>query len=171
MDLYRNLARAALIQQPVITEADRSTVFWTTPATGAVMTLVGIASRPSCRGVFLAMPSVTPLFAVASLLTFLSALGSTQTALLSREMNFRSLEIREIASTLFGTAVGITMALSGFGAWTIIGQTLVTAAASAFLVWRLSTWRPKWIYSTESLRTLGSFGVKTLLSKISGNII
>ena len=161
---------SALIQRSVITEADRSTVFWTTLATGAVMTLVGVALAP-VAGAFFSMPSVTPLFAVASLLTFLSALGSTQMALLSREMNFRSLEIREIASTLFGTAVGITMALSGFGAWTIIGQALFTAAASALLVWRLSTWRPKWIYSRESLRTFGSFGIKTLLSKILGYII
>jgi O-antigen/teichoic acid export membrane protein len=161
---------SALIQRPNLTEADRSTVFWTTLATGAVMTLVGVALAP-LAGAFFSMPSVTPLFAVASLSTFLSALGGTQMALLTREMNFRSLEIREIASTLFGTAVGITMAISGFGAWTIIGQTLCTAAASAFLVWRLSTWRPKWIYSRESLRTLGSFGVKTLLSKILGYII
>jgi O-antigen/teichoic acid export membrane protein len=161
---------SALIQRPNLTEADRSTVFWTTLATGAVMTLVGVALAP-LAGAFFSMPSVTPLFAVASLSTFLSALGGTQMALLTREMNFRSLEIREIASTLFGTAVAITMALAGFGAWTIIGQTLFTAAASVFLVWRLSTWRPKWIYSRESLRTLGSFGIKTLLSKVLGYII
>ena len=156
---------SALIQRSNITELDRSTVFWTTLAAGTVMTLVGVALAP-LAGDFFSMPSVTPLFAVASLLIFLSALGGTQMALLTREMNFRSLEIREIASTLFGTAVAVAMALVGFGAWTIIGQTLCTAAASVFLVWRLSTWRPKLIYSRESLKTLGSFGIKTLFSKI-----
>ena len=161
---------SALIQRPVITEADRSTVFWTTLATGAVMTLVGVALAP-VAGAFFSMPSVTPLFAVASLLTFLSALGGTQMALLSREMNFRSLEIREIASTLFGTAVGITMALSGFGAWTIIGQTLLQLQRR-----RSSSGVSPPGVRNGSIRAracarFGSFGVKTLLSKILGYII
>jgi O-antigen/teichoic acid export membrane protein len=161
---------SALIQRPTLTEADRSTVFWTTLTAGAVMTVVGVALAP-LAGVFFSMPSVTPLFAAASSLTFLSALAGTQTALLTREMKFRTLEIRTIASTLFGTAVAIPMALVGFGAWTIIGQAICTAAVSAFLVWRLSTWRPKWMYSRESLRTFGSFGIKTLFSKILGYLI
>lgn len=156
---------SVLIQRPNLTEADRSTVFWTTVTAGAVMTLVGVALAP-LAGVFFSTPAVTPLFATASLLTFISALGGTQMALLTREMNFRSLEIREIASTLFGTAAAIAMALMGFGAWTIVGQMLLTAAASTFLVWRLSTWRPKLLYSRASLRSLGSFGIKTLSSKI-----
>ena len=161
---------SALIQRPTLTEADRSTVFWTTLTAGAVMTVVGVALAP-LAGVFFSMPSVTPLFAAASSLTFLSALAATQMALLTREMNFRSLEIRAIASTLFGTAVAIPMALAGFGPWTIVGQAICTAAVSAFLVWRLSTWRPKWIYSRDSLRMFGSFGVKTLFSKILGYVI
>ena len=46
---------SALIQRSVITEADRSTVFWTTLATGAVMTLVGVALAP-VAGAFFSMP-------------------------------------------------------------------------------------------------------------------
>ena len=34
------------------------------------------------------------------------------------------------------------------------------------LVWMLSPWRPQWVFSTESLRSLGSFGVKALFSRL-----
>jgi O-antigen/teichoic acid export membrane protein len=33
------------------------------------------------------------------------------------------------------------------------------------LLWRFSPWRPRLVYSTESLRTLGSFGGKTFVSQ------
>jgi O-antigen/teichoic acid export membrane protein len=169
--IFNDLALgSALIQRPTISEADRSTVFWTTVTVGALLTLVGLALAP-LAGTFFSMPAVTPLFAAASSLTFLWALSATQVALLTREMNFRRLEIREIASTLFATAAAIAMAVVGFGAWTIVGQSICTAAASAFLVWRLSSWRPRWVYSRESLRTLGSFGIKTLFSKSLGYAI
>jgi PST family polysaccharide transporter len=155
---------AALIQRKSLTEHDRSTVFWTTTAGGVAMSLVGIALSPLVAD-FFSRPSVAPLFAAVSLGFTLTALGQTQVALLTREMAFRSLEIRQIISILFGAAAAVALALAGAGAWAIIAQTLCTAGASTALVWTLSPWRPQFVFSAESFRTLGSFGFKTLLSK------
>jgi O-antigen/teichoic acid export membrane protein len=157
----------ALIQRPTITEEDRSTVFWTTMAAGVSMTAVGIALAPAA-GAFFSTPAVTSLFAATSLLALLSAFAVTQEALLTREMSFRSLELREIAATMLAAITGVVMAFAGFGAWAIIGQALCAGAVRAVLVWRLSPWRPRWIYSRESLRTLGSFGTKTLVARFLG---
>jgi O-antigen/teichoic acid export membrane protein len=161
---------SALIQRPQISETDRSTVFWTSLVAGGVMTLVGIGLAPAA-GAFFHNSDVVPLFAVASFLAFISSLDTTQTALLTRDMRFRSLEIRQIVSTLVGAAAALAMALAGLGAWTIIGQALVTAVVSVALVWHLSGWRPRWTYSRASLRTFGSFGLKTLAAKLLGYLI
>ncbi len=158
---------SALVQRATITEEDRSTVFWTTVGSGLAMTAIGIALAP-VAGIFFSRPEVVPLFAACAALTFFSAISSTQMALLTREMNFRSLEIREIVSTLVAAAAAVTMALAGFGAWAIVGQALVGASVSTVLVWRLSHWRPRRTYSRRSLVQLGSFGVKTLFSRILG---
>ncbi len=158
---------SALVQRRTITEQDRSTVFWTTLATGASMTLLGIAVAP-LAGRFFHNEDVVPLFMATSALASISALSTTQMALLTREMNFRGLELREIASTVVGCGAAICLALAGFGPWSIVGQSLVTAGVSCWLVWTLSSWRPRRTFSRTSLMTLGSFGVKTLFSRILG---
>jgi O-antigen/teichoic acid export membrane protein len=156
---------AALIQRKSLTERDRSTVFWTTTAGGVAISLVGVAVSPLVAD-FFSTPRVEPLFAAVSVGFTLTALGQTQTALLTREMAFRSLEIRQIISILLGAAVAVALALAGAGPWAIVAQSLCTYGASTILVWTLSPWRPQFIFSLESFRTLGSFGFKTLLSKL-----
>ena len=63
-------------------------------------------------------------------------------ALLVRDMEFRKLELRQIAATLVGAAVGIGLAIAGFGAWAIVGQLLGEAVTSTVLLWLLTAWRP-----------------------------
>lgn len=156
---------AALVQRPRLTEEDRSTVFWTSLSAGLVVSIVWVALSPLVAH-FFSSPAVEPLFAATAASALLYGFAGTQIALLIRDLNFRSLELREIGATVVGGVGAIALALAGAGAWAIVGQNLLVAAASAVLVWRLSSWRPRWTYSRESLRTLGSFGVKTLGARL-----
>jgi O-antigen/teichoic acid export membrane protein len=156
---------AALVQRPRITEEDRSTVFWTSLSAGLVVSVIWVGLSPLVAH-FFSSPAVEPLFAATAASALLYGFAGTQIALLTRDLNFRSLELREIGATLLGGFGAVALALAGAGAWAIVGQNLFVAAASALLVWRLSSWRPRWIYSRESLRTLGSFGVKTLAARL-----
>lgn len=156
---------AALVQRPRITEEDRSTVFWTSLTAGCIVTAIWVGLSPLVAR-FFSNAAVEPLFAATAASALLYGFASTQIALLTRELNFRSLELREIGATLIGGVGAVALAVAGAGAWAIVGQNLFVAGASAVLVWRLSTWRPRLIYSGESLRTLGAFGVKTLGAKL-----
>jgi O-antigen/teichoic acid export membrane protein len=158
---------SALVQRKTITEEDRSTVFWTTLGIGTLITLIGVGLAPVIAG-FFSTPKATPLIAATCSIVFLNSLGLTQTALLTRAMRFRGLELRNFLGTLVGAAVAIPIALAGFGAWALISQAITGAAVSSVLVWRLSPWRPRFIYSTASLAKLGSFGVKTMISQFLG---
>jgi O-antigen/teichoic acid export membrane protein len=152
---------AALIQRRKLTEKDRSTVFWTGVAAGLAFTLVGLGlSGPVAR--FYGQPDVRDLFAAFSLSFFITSLGTTQKALLTREMNFRSLELRQIAGSVGGGIVGITVAAQGYGAWAIIGQQLTMGVLSTVLLWMVTPWRPHFTYSFESLRNLGGFSANVL---------
>jgi O-antigen/teichoic acid export membrane protein len=146
----------ALIQRPRLTEADRSTVFWTSVGAGALLTLLGIGlSWPLAD--FYGEPSVQPLFAVLSLSFLISSLGAAHNALLVREMNFRGLEIRTISGTLVGAFLGIALALAGYGPWAIIAQQVAGYGVSTALLWIFSQWRPRFTFSLASLKDLGSF--------------
>ena len=155
----------ALIQRATLTEADRSTVFWTSLGAGALLTLIGIGlSWPVAA--FYGEPEVQPLFAALSLGFVIGAVASTQMALMQREMAFRALEVREIIATTAAAATGIVLAARGYGAWAIIGQQLVVAAVSAALVWSLSRWRPHFRFSLASLRDLGGYSANVLGSRL-----
>jgi O-antigen/teichoic acid export membrane protein len=150
---------AALVQRRELSEADRSTAFWTSVAVGAAFTVLGVAvSWPAAR--FYNEPAVQPLLAALSLGFFVSALGTTQEALLVRDLGFRRLELRLMAGTAAGAAVGITAAVLGYGAWAIVSQQLAIAVVSTVLLWFVSPWRPSFTFSTASLRDLGGFSAR-----------
>ncbi len=150
---------AALIQHEHLEKGDRSTVFWITAGSGLVFTLLGVAVSPLVAN-FFGEPEVGLLFAAFSISFFLTSLTSTQAALMTREMDFRSLELRQIASYAAGSVVGISVAVSGFGAWAIIAQQLGVAATSTLLLFVFSPWRPGLRFSSNAVRRLGGFGAK-----------
>ena len=156
---------AALIQRRTLSEADRSTVFWTSVGMGLLFTLAGVAASPLVAD-FYGEPDVAPLFAAFSLSFLVTSLASTQSALLTREMNFRSLELRKMISYLCAAVAGISVALAGYGAWAIIWQQLVGAVVSTTLLIVFSPWRPSFVYSLESLRRLGGFSASVFGARI-----
>ena len=147
---------AALVQRTRLTEEDRSTAFWTSVAVGAICTGLGIGLSGVLAG-FYGDDAVRPLFAALSVSFVVTSLATTHEALLVREMNFRSLELRMMAGTAAGAAVGIYLAAKGYGAWAIIGQQLAIAGVSTALLWLFSPWRPRFSFSLASLRSLGGF--------------
>ncbi len=152
---------AAIIQRKSLTEEDCSTVFWVTAMVGITLTLLGVGFSPLIAD-FFSNPQVMPLFAVLSISFVFASLGQTQRALLTREMRFRSLELRNITATVAGAVAALLVALAGFGAWAIIAQVVFTTAVSTLMLWTVSPWRPRMVFSRERFRTLGGFGVKTL---------
>ncbi len=159
----------ALIARRTITERDRSTAFWTTLAAGTLCAGGGVAASPLIADLF-STPAVAPLFAATSALFLITSLSSTPVALLNREMQFRSLQLRAMAGAVIGGAVGIALAIAGAGAWALVAQALAAETVSLVLVWRFSPWRPRWTYSSESLRRLGPFAAKTSGARVLGYV-
>ena len=122
-----NALKTALIQRRDLREEDRSTVFWLSAGVGLLLALSGIALAGPLAS-FYGEPEVQPLFIALSIGFFVTALGTTQSALLARDMEFRRLELRQIAATLVGAVAGISIALADFGAWAIVGQQLAESS-------------------------------------------
>jgi len=148
---------SALVQRPVITEMDKSTVFWTNAGVGLLVCLTGVGVSGLVAD-FYGNTEVAPLFAAASVVFLLSSLSSVQVHLLVREMDFRSLELRSLAAGLVGAVTAIVIAAKGGGAWALIAQQLAFFGISLVLLWRFSHWRPRLMYSLDNLRELRSFG-------------
>lgn len=148
---------AALVQRTEISELDTATAFWTSAAGGIVLAGSGIALSGAVAS-FFGEPRVRGLFAVLALGFLPTALASTQSALLTREMRYRALESIAMTTTLVGAATAIGIAAGGGGPWAIVGQSVVGSFTSAALLWLASSWRPPFRYSRASLRMLAGFG-------------
>ncbi len=163
---------AALIQRETLTEEDRSTAFWLNVAVGILLSLLGIVLAGPIAELY-GEPEVEPLFQVISITFLLTTLGTTQGALLIREMRFRSLEARNVIASAIATAVVILLVLLGAGPWAIVGQKLTITGVSTALLWRASPWRPHFVFSKASLRQLFSFSGflvgSRLLAYLEGN--
>lgn len=156
---------AALVQRPTITEKDRSTVFWTTAGFGALCTLVCLAlAQPIAR--FYGQPEVRWLFSVLSVTFAITGLTVAHTALLNREMRYRTLQLAVLAGTILGAIVSVTFAAVGFGPWAIIGDAVAAVSLSTAIVWFATGWTPTFTFSRESLRDFGGFGLTLFGSRV-----
>jgi O-antigen/teichoic acid export membrane protein len=147
---------AALVQRKRITDADRNTAFWITIGSGALFTVLGVALAHPVAALY-GEPEVAPLLAVLAASFLIGALGSTQQSLLLREMAFKKTETLGVVAAFAGTVAAVGCAAAGAGAWAIIAQQLVTSAISTVLLWRASSWRPRFQYSKASAQDLWSF--------------
>jgi O-antigen/teichoic acid export membrane protein len=156
---------AALIQRRVLSEQDRSTVFWATLTIGTLFTVLGVAASGLVAD-FYGEPRVQPLFAVLALSFVITALGATQKALLTRDLDFKALELRLMGSTLLGAGVAIVVAVRGHGAWAIVVQHVAIAIGSTALLWAASPWRPRFVFSLTSLRALAGFSANVFGTRL-----
>jgi O-antigen/teichoic acid export membrane protein len=157
---------SVIIQRPTLSEEDRSTAFWAGALLGVALTLIGIGLSWPIASLY-GEPQVQPLFAVLSVSFLFTAPSVVQGALLTREMRFRSLEVRTIIATTVSCATAMALAALGFGAWAIVAQDLVITSVGAALLWRASPWRPRATFSIASLKGMGRytshvFGTKAL---------
>ena len=124
---------------------------------GLLLTVAGIGLAQPVAD-FFGEPRVAALFAALSVGFFLSALASTHLALLTRAMNFRAIELTANAAALASGAAAVAIAALGGGPWAIVGQSLTASALTVLLLWAVSSWRPSFVFSRESLGALTSFG-------------
>jgi O-antigen/teichoic acid export membrane protein len=155
----------ALIQRREVDREHIDTAFWVAVATGTLLTGVGVVIAIPLAAV-LGEPDLAPILQVLSLTFLLSALSSIQIAILRRELAFRSLAVRSLVAACGGGVIGIGMAVLGYGAWSLVGQQIGSAAFSVVTLWGVSAWRPGQRVSRTHFRQLLGFGVNVVGSDI-----
>jgi O-antigen/teichoic acid export membrane protein len=152
---------APLVRRKNISEVHLSTIFWASTGIGAALTIAGVLTAGSLAQLY-GEPDVEALFTVLSLTFVVTAASTTHRVLLTRAMNFRVLEIRQIIAVLVSAAFGIAVAVRGYGAWAIIAQQVAYASVGSTLLWLTSRWRPQLSFSTRVIREISGFGSNVL---------
>lgn len=159
----------ALIRKPELTEEDLSTAFYFNIGVGVVCYLALFLTSPLIAD-FYNTPILSDLLKVTALATLFNPLCAVQQALLTRKIDFKTQAVVSLSGAIVSGIVGLTMAYSGFGVWSLVCQQVGGYIIRTILLWGFSKWKPKRVWSWESFHYLWGFGSKLLGSGLLDTI-
>lgn len=161
---------AALLQKKEPDENDYSTVFWFNLAVSVAIYIILWFSAPAIARYFHNQTELIALGRTMFLYFILSALSIVQTNRLMKQMDVRQLAISNVVGQVSGGIVGIILAVRGAGAWALCWQTLTLGAVRTAWLWATSGWRPRAVFSIDSLRSIRKVGLGVFSSQFLNTV-
>ncbi len=159
INIFKDLGTsAAVIQKRELSEEFLSSIFWLNLGFGLFAMLILYLLAPM-SGLYYQEPRVVVVLRVLSISFLISSLGIVHKALLERSLSFNSLARLEILSVVIGAMVGIVLALTNGGVWSLVSQALTTIFVSTVLLWFTSTWRPQMNISLYEANSVSRFSL------------
>lgn len=155
----------ALIQKKNADDTDFSTVFYSQLAFCVILYVLLFFAAPFISE-FYNDSEMTAMIRVLGITLLIAGVKNVQTAYVSRHMIFKRFFFATLGGTVGAAVVGIGMAMAGFGAWALIGQSLFNNAVDTVILWGTVKWRPKKAFSLQRLKGLFSYSWKILASSI-----
>jgi O-antigen/teichoic acid export membrane protein len=159
----------ATIQHPEISHNQVSTLFWINVAIGLTLTSITAALAPVLVW-FYHEPRLKDITFLVSLTFLIGGLRVQHDALLRRQMRFKSLAIRDVASYVLAVPVAITMAWRGAGYWAIVALPLTLNLTQMSLSWLMACWIPGLPRRDAKVRSLIAFGGNVAASYLIFNV-
>lgn len=153
----------ALIQKQDADDDDYNTAFLTNLGIAVLVYGLLFALAPLIAR-FYEVPQLVLISRVLFVNLIIVSCNIVQNAILTKEVDFKSIAKINFTGVLTGGVVGIVMAYCGAGVWALVAQTLATSVTRLFVFPFYSRWYPKLRFSLESFRNLFGFGSKLLLS-------
>lgn len=154
-------------------ETDFSTVFLFNMLAGTIVYLIVYLTAPFIAA-FYEQEVLTDVLRVYCLTFFFTAATSVHMAVFTRDMNFRIQTLMAIPSAIIGGAIGIIMALYGFGVWSLVYSSLFNSFFSFIIIWKFSNWYPSLQFDRDLFVKHWTYGYKLgladLLNRIFNNL-
>lgn len=155
----------ALIQSKERKSNDYGTVFIFNLIISVVLYLILFVCAPAISR-FYNMEILTPVLRVVGLNLIITALSNVQKTIFTINIDFKTQSFVSIPSAVISGVIGLIMAYSGFGVWSLVAQTLSNGFLTTVLFWILSKDRFRIVFDMNSFKRLGGFGIKLLLSSL-----
>ena len=157
---------AALLRQKHTTEEDYSTVFWFNLCVSVIIYFILWFCAPLIADIFQKDSRLIPLSKVMFLTFVLNALAIVQTNRLMKIMDVKMIAISNVIGQIVGGALGIGLALGGWGAWALVWQSVCLAAVKTGILWATGGWYPRSWFKTDSFRKIWRIGLSVFSSSL-----
>lgn len=131
---------AAIIQSQDITKGQISAVFYIQLALNIVLTLA-VYFGAGWAAAFFEESDLVPIIKAISLVIFLQTFQFPN-ILMRKRMDFKSFSIAEMVSMFVANIVAITMALYGFGVWSLVWRLIIQRIIYGVLSFYYGKWLP-----------------------------
>ena len=155
----------AYVQKKEATDIDANTVFYSNLIISLLCYSCLWIAAPAIAS-FYDQPQLVSLTRVMGWIVVINAFNIIQQAQLIRAIDFERKTKITLMATLTSGVAGICAALSGWGVWSLVFQEISNRILTTMGMWMTSSWRPGLKFSTESFRSLFSFGAWVLAAGI-----
>ena len=155
----------ALIRKINVQNKDYCTVFYYNFFIGILFYFILFFSAGPLS-IFFNEPQLFLLVRILSLILLINSLGLIQRTILIKNIDFKLQTKISAISSLTSGAIGIGMAYSGWGVWSLVWMTVLHSLITTALLWIWNSWRPSLLFSMTSFRDMFNFGSKLLASSL-----
>lgn len=167
--LVNNGLGSAIVQRKQFSQKDISTVFY-------IEVLIGLFSYGA---IFLAAPWIADYYENAMITVYLrvfaltqlfNPLSSIQLTVGKCRLNFKPSMIANLCAVAVQATVGISMAIAGYGVWSLVISQVAQYAVRAVMLCVLTRWVPSWQFSWDSFKSLFSYSWKLFAGWMIGTL-
>lgn len=151
------------------TQKDYSTVFFIN-IIGSVLVYVVVFFCAPLIANFFKQEVLTDIIRLYTVTFIINAFSGIQTTKLTKEMNFKTQMFVQIPSLIVSAIVGIYLAYSGFGVWSLVWMSIAQALVATVQLWVYSGWKPDFIFDRQCFNKHFGFGYKLMLSGLIDTI-
>ncbi len=153
----------SLIQKKDADAIDYSTVFYANCVLCGLLYIILFFTAPFISDLY-NRPELTNMIRVSGITILVSGVKNIQQAYVSKHLLFKVFFKSTLIGTICSAVVGVVMALSGFGVWSLVMQPLVNNIIDTIMLWIFVKWRPQRLFDFLRLKKLFSYGWKLSLS-------
>lgn len=150
---------SALIRKQDRTEQDCSTAFWFNIGMSLLLSFILFWAAPWFAE-FFNEPALVNLTRVSAVMLLLNSTTSVHWSLYSARRDFKSPAIVGMVTTLIAMPFCLWAACAGWSYWAVFMQSIISGLLSLIIVWVISPWKPKFIFSIKSFRELFGYSSK-----------
>ena len=160
---------SALIQNKNRNETDYATCSYFNVLVGVLFYMILWFASPYIAE-FYRTPILKEVIRVLGLTLLINAMTVSQSARMTAEMRFKELAVISLFTQLVTGAVGLILAYTGWGVWSLVFQQLSSCIIGSIILEFILKWYPQRAFSYASFKHMFSYGGKILCSSLINTI-
>ena len=167
--LVNNGLGSAIVQRKQSSKTDISTVFFIELGIGVIAYIAMFFGAPAIAR-FYENPMITTYLRVFAITQLVNPLSSIQLTVGKCRLDFKPSMIANLCAVAVQATVGITMAMMGYGVWSLVISQVAQYVTRATMLCALTRWVPALKFSFQSFKSLFGYSWKLFAGWMIGTL-